>query len=118
MLATCGYRHALGMCNSYCFSAATVVWRTRLSFLSRDPPFGLAVGLVVGTGRRLLNAVKNRQVLCNLGEIFSSWANLLWVFNFLWIWLCFVGSVVCDVSIDRGTFIFRGSSPRTSHRNP
>jgi len=82
-----------------------------------DAP-GLAIGLVVGTSRRLLPAVRNRHVLWNMWEIFNSWATVLWVFNFLGIRLCVVGLVVCDVSIDRDALIFRGSSPRTSHRNP
>jgi hypothetical protein len=34
MLNTSGYRHTLIICNTYCFSAATMVARTRLSVIS------------------------------------------------------------------------------------
>jgi hypothetical protein len=62
---------------------ARVVYHVAHCLGNLDAP-GLAVGLVVGNSRRLLNAVKPVRFLWNLGKIFSSWATVFWVFRFFW----------------------------------
>ena len=89
MLDTQGYRHTLIICNTYCFSTATMVTRTRLSvnytYIACRINFGIGgkcfqkLSFVVGRSPKgkvyayILNALSEFQILKCYRYLFEKW---------------------------------------------